>query len=172
MVYNYKSAFPKKLFVYANSHDDPFFLECHRAAEKYQIENAAFITRIEEYLKFLPAKEDVQFLVLMSEASALSLRKFFKKCDEIIVCTNNPEQCVPLLRGKVSQIICDLKSLECMLLKNFSVKPRSGENSLKPPEPSHVSNMSSLLALSSKLDRVSPCSYDNLKISQQFSLVS
>jgi hypothetical protein len=60
----------------------------------------------------------------MSEYSAINLRKFFKKSDEIIVCTTHPEKCAPLLRGKVSQIICDTKTLYSIITNNFIVKEK------------------------------------------------
>lgn len=58
----------------------------------------------------------------MSEYSAINLRKFFKKCDDMVVCTKNPEACMPLLRGKVTQIICDIKVLDNLITKNFGCK--------------------------------------------------
>lgn len=46
MVYNYKSSFPKKLFVYSNPNDEEFFSECLKFISKYEIEKAEYISRI------------------------------------------------------------------------------------------------------------------------------
>lgn len=65
-------------------------------------DNACFINQIEDYVRFIPEKEDVCYCVLMSEYSALNLRKFFKRSDQILLFGQNDEQCLPLLRGKVT----------------------------------------------------------------------
>lgn len=86
--HNYKSAWPKRLFVYCNSKDDEYYKAYISRIKQMSFHNTVFIDQIEEYVHALPEKEDVSFCILMSYYSAEHLRKYFKKSDEILILTS------------------------------------------------------------------------------------
>jgi hypothetical protein len=69
---------------------------------KYNIEDAVIIDQIEDYIRYLPTKGESIYYVMMGEFSALNLRQYFKKSDEILLMADNMEKCLPLLRGKIT----------------------------------------------------------------------
>jgi hypothetical protein len=60
----------------------------------------------------------------MSEYSAINLRKFFKQSDEIILLGNDRDQCLPLLRGKVTFFTTDYQCMDALLKKTFGMSAK------------------------------------------------
>jgi hypothetical protein len=60
----------------------------------------------------------------MGEYSAINLRKFFKKTDEMLLLGENKDNCLPLLRGKVTYFTTEYESMDLILGLKFGMKKR------------------------------------------------
>lgn len=114
-MHNYKSLWPKQLFIYAHRNDHPNYHHYVSMLRRNSFDNTHFITHIEDYLAYLPQKEDVSYSVLMGEYSGANLRKFFKGADEILLLCENAYECMPLLRGKVSFVTTEIECMDRLL---------------------------------------------------------